>query len=48
MEEHKLKLNENKVLRGILGPNKDEVIEKLRILKSENIRDLYRPPSIYF
>jgi hypothetical protein len=45
-EEHRLRVFENKVLRRILGPERDEVIEGWRKLHNEELRDLYSSLSI--
>jgi hypothetical protein len=45
-EEHRLKVFENKVLRRIFGPKRDEVTGGWRKLHNEEIRDLYSSPSI--
>jgi hypothetical protein len=37
---------ENKVLRSIFGPKRDEVTGGLRKLHNEELRDLYSSPSI--
>jgi hypothetical protein len=37
---------ENKVLRRIFGPKRDEVTGELRKLHNEELRDLYSSPSI--
>jgi hypothetical protein len=37
---------ENRVLRRIFGPKRDEVTEEWRKLHSEELRELYSPPSI--
>jgi hypothetical protein len=37
---------ENRVLRRIFGPKRDEVTEKWRKLHNEELRDLYSSPSI--
>jgi hypothetical protein len=39
-------LFENKVLRRILGPKRDEVTGEWRKLHNEELRDLYSSPSI--
>ena len=45
-EDHKLKVFENKVLRRIFGPKRDEVTEELRRLHEEEHYDLYSSPNI--
>jgi hypothetical protein len=45
-EEHGLGVFENRVLRRIFGPRKDEVTGKWRKLHNEELRDLYSSPSI--
>jgi hypothetical protein len=40
-EEHSLRVFENKVLRKIFGPKKDEVAGEWRRLHNEELRDLY-------
>jgi hypothetical protein len=45
-EEHRLKVFENKVLRRIFGPKRDEVTGGWRKLHNEQLRDLYSSPSI--
>jgi hypothetical protein len=37
---------ENRVLRRIFGPKRDEVTEKWRKLHNEELNDLYSSPSI--
>jgi hypothetical protein len=37
---------ENRVLRRIFGPKRDEVMEEWRGLHNEKLRDLYSSPSI--
>jgi hypothetical protein len=37
---------ENRVLRGIFGPKRDEVTGEWRKLHNEELRDLYSSPSI--
>jgi hypothetical protein len=45
-EEHGLKVSENRVLRRILGPKRDEVIGGWRKLHNEELHNLYCSPSI--
>ena len=45
-EEHRLRLFENRVLRGVFGPTRDEVTGEWRKLHIEEINDLYCPPNI--
>jgi hypothetical protein len=45
-EEHRLRVCENKVLRRIFGPKRDEVTGGWRKLHNEELRDLYSSPSI--
>jgi hypothetical protein len=45
-EEHRLRVFENRVLRRIFGPKRDEVTGEWRKLHSEELRDLYSSPSI--
>jgi hypothetical protein len=45
-EEHRLRVFENKVLRRIFGPKRDEVTGGWRKLHNEELRDLYSLPSI--
>jgi hypothetical protein len=40
-EEHRLRLFENRVLRRIFGPKRDEVIIEWRKLHNEELLDLY-------
>jgi hypothetical protein len=44
-EEHRLRVFENKVLRRIFGPKRDEVTGGWRKLHNEELRDLYSSPS---
>jgi hypothetical protein len=46
MEEHKLRVPENGVLRRIFGPKRDEVTGGLRKLHNEELHNLYSLPSI--
>ena len=45
-EERKLRVFENKVLRGIFGPRRDEVTGDWRRLHNEELNDLYCSPHI--
>jgi hypothetical protein len=45
-KEHRLRVFENKVLRRIFGPRRDEVTRGWRKLHNEEFRDLYSSPSI--
>jgi hypothetical protein len=45
-EEHRLRVFENRVLRRILGPKRDEVTGERRKLHNEELRDLYSSPNI--
>jgi hypothetical protein len=45
-EEHRLRVFENRVLRGIFGPKRDEVTDEWRKLKKKELHDLYSSPSI--
>jgi hypothetical protein len=40
-EEHRLRVFENRVLRRIFGPKRDEVIEGWRRLHNEKLHKLY-------
>jgi hypothetical protein len=40
-EEHRLRVFENRVLRGIFGPKRDEVTGEWRRLHNEELNDLY-------
>jgi hypothetical protein len=44
--EHRLRVLENRVLRRIYGPKKDEVTGEWRKLHNKELRDLYSSPSI--
>jgi len=41
MEKHRLKLLENRVLRNLFGPKRDEVTSEWRRLRSEKLCYLY-------
>jgi hypothetical protein len=45
-EEHRLRVFENRVLRRIFGPKRDEVTGEWRKLHNEELLDLYSLPSI--
>ena len=45
-EELKLRVFENRVLRGIFGPKRDEVTGDWRKLHNEELNDLYSSPNI--
>jgi hypothetical protein len=45
-EEHRLRMFENRVLRRIFGPKRDEVMGEWRKLHNEELRDLYSSSSI--
>ena len=45
-EEHRLRVFENRVLRGIFGAKRDEVTGEWRKLHNEELNDLYSSPNI--
>jgi hypothetical protein len=45
-EEHRLRVFENRVLRSIFGPKRDEVTGEWRNLHNKKLRDLYSSPSL--
>jgi hypothetical protein len=45
-EEHTLRVFENRVLRRIFGPMRDEVTEEWRKLQNEELHNLYSSPDI--
>jgi hypothetical protein len=40
-EEHRLRMFQNRVLRRIFGPKRDEVTEEWRKLHNEELNNLY-------
>jgi hypothetical protein len=46
MEEQRLRMFENRVLRTIFGPKRDELTREWRKLHNEELHDLYSYPSI--
>jgi hypothetical protein len=46
MEEHGLRVFENRVLRRISGPKRDELTGGWRKLHNEKLQNLYSSPSI--
>jgi hypothetical protein len=46
IEEHRLRVFENRVLRRVFGPKWDEVTGEWRKLHNGELRDLYSSPSI--
>jgi len=45
-KEHRLRLFENRVLRRMFGPKKDEVTKEWRQLQHKKLNDLYSSPNI--
>jgi hypothetical protein len=45
-EECRLRVFENRVLRKIFGPKRDEVTREWRQLHNEELNDLYSSPNI--
>jgi len=45
-EERRLRVFENRVLRRVFGPKRDEVTEKWRKLHNEELNDVYCSPNI--
>jgi hypothetical protein len=45
-EEHRLRVFENRVLRIIFGPYRDEVMEQWRKLQNGELHNLYSSPDI--
>jgi hypothetical protein len=46
-EEHRLRVFENRVLRRISGPKRDEVTGEWRKLHNEETHNLYSSPDIF-
>jgi hypothetical protein len=46
-EERRLRVFENRVLRRIFGPKRDEVTGEWRKLHNEGLNDLYCLPNIF-
>jgi hypothetical protein len=44
-EEHRSRLFENRVLRRIFGPKRDEVTEERRRLHNAELNDVYSSPN---
>ena len=45
-DEHRLRVFENRVLRRVFGPKRDEVTGEWRKLHNEELSDLYSLPNI--
>jgi hypothetical protein len=45
-EEHRLRVFENRVLRRIFGPKRNEVTGEWRKLNNEELHNLYSSPNI--
>jgi hypothetical protein len=45
-EEHRLRVFENRVLRRIIGPKRDEVTGERRKLHNRELHNLYSSPDI--
>ena len=46
-EERRLRIFENRVLRSIFGPKRDEVTREWRKLHNEELNDMYSSPNIF-
>jgi hypothetical protein len=46
-EERRLRVFENRVMRKIFGPKRDEVTGEWRRLHNEELYDLYSSPDIF-
>ena len=47
MEERRLRVSENRVLRRVFGTKKDEVTREWRKLHNEELNDMYTSPNIF-
>ena len=45
-KEHRLRLFENRLLRKIFGPNRDEIIGEWKRLHNKGLYDLYSSPNL--
>jgi hypothetical protein len=45
-EEHRLRVFENRVLRRIFGPKRDEVTAEWKKLHTANLNNIYSSPNI--
>jgi len=45
-EERRLRVLENRVLRRIFGPKRDDVTGECRELHNKELNDLYSPPNV--
>jgi hypothetical protein len=45
-EEHRLRVSENRVLRRIFGPEREELVRNWRRLHNEELHNLYASPNI--
>ena len=46
-EESRLKVSENRVLRRLFGPKRDEVTEEWGKLHNEELNNLYSSPHMF-